>query len=399
MPTKLLNRNYLLLVAITFSSGLTAQLLNTALPLYMVNALGSTTSISGVLSALYTIVSCIARPVGGQLIDRLGRRSFILVGMAIFAVGCFGFGAFTTVAALVFFRVFQGVGFGLSSTAATTSAADNIPKDRLGEGLGYIGMSNALPMVIGPSIALMLISDRIYPRPFFLGGILCLISLGIGIFTQEDAQMLAAIKSKATMQKFSLRSLYERSAVPPALVMFFLSLAASCVMVYGSLFAQDRGYDNISIFFVISALGMLIVRVFISKLVDHINAYYFIIPSCFIWAFAFALLLVVDSPALFLFVGVVYGVCLGVAQTMLNTVSLRGIVAERRGAASATFLFCFDAGIGLGALFWGILIDFVGSYDSMIVAGIVSLLIASALSVAFCLRGDGKPDIEQKSHK
>ena len=130
MPSNLWNRNYGLLLIITFCSGLTAQLLNTALPLYLVNALGTTTTISGVLSGLYTIVSCVARPFCGHLVDRMGRRPFIILGMSVFALGCFGFGLVTVAAMLVFFRLMQGLGFGISATASSTAASDNIPAAR-----------------------------------------------------------------------------------------------------------------------------------------------------------------------------------------------------------------------------------------------------------------------------
>lgn len=392
MPTKLLNRNYVLLIAITFCSGLTAQLLNTALPLFLVNALGSSATISGMLAGLYTIVACIARPICGVWVDRIGRKPFIVAGMLLFGVSCVCFGMAGAAVLLVLFRLLQGVGFGMSSTASSTAASDNIPPSRLGEGLGYIGMCNSFPMLIGPSIALFLIGTDAYARPFFWAGVLCLMGAGLSLLTRENAQLLDTVRAAAEQKKFKLSALYERSALPPASIQLFLALAAACMMVYGSLFAQFKGYDNISLFYVVSALGMIVIRMLISRLVDRVNGYWFVITACFMWAAACVLMLVIDTPAMFLIAGAVYGMGLGVAQTMLNTIALRGVPADRRGAANATFMFCFDGGIGFGALLWGLLIDLAGgNYDAMIAAGIAMLCIGGTLGVVFMLRGGGKP--------
>lgn len=393
MPTRLLNRNYLLLIAVTFCSGLTAQLLNTTMPLFLVNALGSSTSISGLLSGLYTIIACIARPIAGIWVDRIGRRPFIIAGMILFGLSCILFGFTASVALLILFRLLQGIGFGISSTASSTAASDNIPPARLGEGLGYIGMSNSLPMLVGPSLALLLIGTDSYTIPFVCAGILCFAGAVLAILTRENESIIREVKSSAKKQKLTLSSLYERSAVPPALITLFLALAGACVMVYGSLFAQYKGYDNINAFFIVSALGMILIRILTSKVVDNFNAYLITIPSCILWAASFILMLLVDTPAMFLVAGAVYGICLGLSQTVLNTVALRGVPADRRGAASATFMFCFDDGIGFGALFWGVLIDLVGgNYDVMIIAGVVMLLLAALFSLIFMLRGGGNPE-------
>jgi MFS family permease len=385
MPEKLWNKNYTVLVLITFCSGLTAQLLNTALPLYMVNAMDSTATVSGLLSALYTIISCCCRPLSGILVDRYGRRRFLVAGLVVFAAGSFGFGFARTLSALVLFRALQGFGFGISATASCSFASDNIPQAQLGKGLGYLGMSNALPMVIGPSIALALVASGSYSASFVAGGVVLVVGLLLAFLTREDRRVFARTERK----KLTWDSILEKHALPPSIIMFFLALAAACMMVYGTLFAQDRGYENASAFYLLSAIAMVLIRIPFQPLFDKVNGYFFVIPACLVWAAGYALMLAVRSPTLFLVSGVLYGGSLGLAQTMLNTIGLRGVPAERRGAANATFLLCFDGGIGLGAAGLGKLID-AASYSVMILVGIIALLIGALLGVAFALRGGGK---------
>lgn len=49
------------------------------------------------------------------------------------------------------------MGFGAATTAASTAAASVLPQERLGEGIGYHGLGQAIAMSIGPAFALYLV--------------------------------------------------------------------------------------------------------------------------------------------------------------------------------------------------------------------------------------------------
>ena len=59
-------------------------------------------------------------------------------------------------------RVLFGIGFGMTSTSFPTMASDVIPIKRLGEGMGYFGLSTTLAMSIGPMIGLTLLQDGVH---------------------------------------------------------------------------------------------------------------------------------------------------------------------------------------------------------------------------------------------
>ena len=64
----------------------------------------------------------------------------------------------------------------------------------------------------------------------------------------------------------------------------------------------------------------------------------------------------------------------------LGSEAVRLAPPERRGAANATFYFAFDAAIGLGSAFWGILIDWVG-YSRCFTSIIAAAGILAAVSI------------------
>src|SRR5690606_27949779 len=65
-------------------------LLLTSLPLYIVE-LGGTEAHVGLLAFVFTISAMVLRPFVGGLLDRLGRRQFVLGGLLLFAISMFAY--------------------------------------------------------------------------------------------------------------------------------------------------------------------------------------------------------------------------------------------------------------------------------------------------------------------
>ena len=61
-----------------------------------------------------------------------------------------------------------------------------------------------------------------------------------------------------------------------------------------------------------------------------------------------------------LFAAAIYSAAHGTIWMALGSEAVRLAPADKRGTANATFYFAFDAAIGLGAAFWGAMIDSIG---------------------------------------
>lgn len=393
MASKLWNRNFLLLMGITFCSGMTAQLISTAITPYMTYGLGMETTITGVLSSIYTVVSSCGRLVAGNLVDRLGRKKFIFIGFAFFCVGCYFFGTVTTVSLLILFRIMQGLGFAVSSAASSAATADSVPAERLGAGLGYISMVNALTQIIGPLACTAMIGTFSYRLPFTFSAIACILACVIAVFTKDNFQR-GGQDAVQPSSRLSLGVVFERRAVGPAVFQFLISLSFSTYMVWGYNLAVDKGYGSIQylggvltfigMFFALGAAGMVVARLVMARFVDRVNEYLSCIPASVLGVLSCVMVRWSAAPVMFLAGGVLYGLSLGVIQPALNTSALRGVPADRRGAAIATFMFGFDGGIGIGATVWGIVIGY-SSYNTMMsIAGMIMLAVTIAFIVVWC---------------
>ncbi len=64
-------------------------------------------------------------------------------------IGLLGFAFVTNPVLIVVFRIINGIGFAFSGTCQIALASKYIPKNKMGEGIGYLGLG----MVIGSAVA------------------------------------------------------------------------------------------------------------------------------------------------------------------------------------------------------------------------------------------------------
>lgn len=164
---QLWSTTFVLVVASTLCCFMVGQGLNSSTSVY-VALYGGTAAYAGVLAAVFSGAAAVMRLLSGPLIDGRGRRIVMLFGFAVLIVGTVGPLFTNDVAPFVVFRILQGAGFSAVTTASATAAADALPASRMGEGIGYYGLGQALSMSVGPALALALVSTD-PPENLFVG--------------------------------------------------------------------------------------------------------------------------------------------------------------------------------------------------------------------------------------
>lgn len=164
---QLWSTTFVLVVASTLCCFMVGQGLNSSTSVY-VALYGGTAAYAGVLAAVFSGAAAVVRLLSGPLIDGRGRRIVMLFGFAVLIVGTAGPLFTHDVAPFVVFRILQGAGFSAVTTASATAAADALPASRMGEGIGYYGLGQALSMSVGPALALALVSTD-PPENLFVG--------------------------------------------------------------------------------------------------------------------------------------------------------------------------------------------------------------------------------------
>ena len=119
------------------------------LPLF-IKQMGGSESQVGLAMGAFMLSAVILRPIIGGLLDRFGRRTFIVWGLLLFAVAMYMYDWVGGIVALMALRILHGMSWGISTTSMLTAITDMIPLNRRGEGLGWSGMAMTLAMAIGP---------------------------------------------------------------------------------------------------------------------------------------------------------------------------------------------------------------------------------------------------------
>jgi len=346
-----------------FSFFLAHHLTRPILPLYVASFDASSTVIGAVM-AVFTITATFMRFPVGMFIDRLGRKPFLLAGIAFFMVGNFGYLWAPTILLLIPARVLHGIGWSACTTAIATLAADIAPPKRRGELIGYAAMASSLGGAIGPVVGFALLKKFAYPGVFLGTAALLLGSLLLAALIPEPKRAPAV--SAKEFRWIDLLVVPE--TLLPAVAVAFLSFGHGGILTFLPIHALKLGLENPGYWFGLYAFCLLIVRPVAGPLSDRISRRAVIIPGLFLNFAGSVLLMLADSPAWLMAAAVVGGLGTGAAQPALMTVAVDQTSPQRRGQSMAQYQSFYDLGIGLGALLLGALLDLVEQNFSLMYA-------------------------------
>ncbi|MCB0993965.1 MAG: DHA2 family efflux MFS transporter permease subunit [Acidimicrobiales bacterium] len=98
------------------------------------------------------VAAAIAMPIGGRLVDRIGARVPVLIGLSLLIVGVFGLstlGLDTHAAAIIGFLVLQGFGVGLTMIPTTVAGLNSLPARQVGDASALRSLASQVAAAIG----------------------------------------------------------------------------------------------------------------------------------------------------------------------------------------------------------------------------------------------------------
>ena len=150
MPSLTTHRTLVLaaVMAANFMIAIEATIVSTAMP-QIVGQLGGLQLYSWVFSA-FLLTQTATTVVFGKLSDLIGRKTVMLIGIAIFLVGSILCGLAWSMPSLIAFRLIQGVGAGSVQPVAMTIVGDLYSAHERAKIQGWLASVWALSAVLGP---------------------------------------------------------------------------------------------------------------------------------------------------------------------------------------------------------------------------------------------------------
>ncbi|RDY66652.1 MFS transporter [Halobacillus sp. SY10] len=373
---RLWTSSFLNVCASNFLVFLVFYLLFVTMPIYTIESIGVAEGEAGLIITVFLLAAILIRPLSGQWVESFGRKPVVVTALSIFLGSSFLYLWFDAFSALLIVRFIQGIGFGMGTTALGAIAADVVPDQRKGEGLGYFAMSMNFAMVIGPFLGLTLIQNAGFTVMFYVCVSLAVMALLTGLVIRVDPLAEPAKKSLVP----SMHNLLEKPVIPIALTGAVMALAYAGVLSFVSVYANQLGLaEAASYFFVVYALVLLVSRPFTGRWFDQYGENVIVIPSILIFGAGMMILSFANTAFVLLLAGGLIGLGWGTLVPSMQTIALKK-VPERAGSATATFFTIFDIGIGVGSYVVGAIatgIGFSSLYfnSSFVVFGAVVLYI------------------------
>lgn len=394
---KLFTRYFFIIAIVNVFAGVVLQIYNTTTSLY-IQSLGGSSSFAGLCLTMITVSAMITRVLSGKLADAKGRRFAIILGLVIYAIASFSFRFFAFLEALPVLRFIQGIGYAMSTTALAVAIADVIPKERMGEGIGYYGLGQTVTTAIGPSIAVGLMVGGEFKYVFYFATGLLLIGSVLMLFCNyekhpEFIKKKAEASSKESIlpkdssaatkasAKTTFTSFFEKTALPCSAISLVTAIATGSVLAFLIPYAVSIDIGNSGLYFTCSAIFMVLARIVTGKMTDRHPPILLLIPGFVMHILCFTLLFLASyAPVCYYLAGVCAGIAGGITTPVLNATVIKAAPDNRRGATSATYMMSLDVGIGIAGVFWGLVIDWM-SYRAMFIGCVITIGIAIVLTV------------------
>ncbi|GAB3545334.1 MFS transporter [Spirosoma fluminis] len=311
----------------------------------------------GLIIALFTLTAGLSRPFSGKLTDTIGRVPVMAFGSLVCFICGLLYPYLITVWGFLTLRLVHGFSTGTKPTATAAYVADVVPATRRGEAMGMLGLFTAMGMSLGPAIGSWLADDFSMNVMFWTSSAFALLSIGILLRMPETLGNTQPFRFG--LLKLTKEEIFDKQALPPFIVLLLQSFSSGVVLTVISSLSTSLGITNRGLFFTVYTIASLAVRLLFSRSSDRHGRLPVLFISTAVLAVSMAMLVVTDSPVWFWASAIVYGMSWGMNSPTVQAWTADLSDEATRGRAMATMYIALEAGIGLGAVSSGWLLNHV----------------------------------------
>ncbi|HEY49245.1 MAG TPA: MFS transporter [Dehalococcoidia bacterium] len=165
---------------ITFTGFLDTHLLIPIIALYAVE-LGAGTAMVGLIVGVYSMTNTPANIIFGKLIDRVGAKVPLIIGLTGDAIALFCYSLCVFPAHLILVRVAHGLSGGIVGPATMSIAAGQSSAGREGRSMAFYGMALAVATLVGYGLGGVLASRLGYDVVFYVGSFILVLGIGAAL--------------------------------------------------------------------------------------------------------------------------------------------------------------------------------------------------------------------------
>ncbi|GGD57946.1 MFS transporter [Paenibacillus nasutitermitis] len=349
--SKLWTKPFIILTICSLLLFLNLQMLLAAFPAYVKSAFQADDMTVSLIISVFAGATIITRLLTTPLMRKVPRNVILYTGLAAATLFTALSVAAGSVGMLLVMRIGFGIGFGMASTIIPTLVSQIIPGKRMGEGIGYFGLSTSLAMSVGPIIGLSVMKHAGFTTLGMLGTATIVLIFPILFFSRtipaEMSKKTAAGTAADSKQIFHVKLLI------PGLLNVILAVTYGGLLSFIALFGESVHLEQVGLFFMFNALAVIIIRPVSGKIFDRFGHAAVLIPASISVVSALMVLSYTTTMPMLILSALLYGLGFGSIQPTLQAWMLRSGTSQQYGMANSMFYNTTDLGIAVGALILG----------------------------------------------
>jgi predicted MFS family arabinose efflux permease len=378
---RLVSARLALVFVCTFGASSSFYLLLSVVPLYAasVGAGGLGAGLATGVLMLSTVATELVTP---RLVARFGCRLVLAAGLVLLGAPALALPRSTGMAAILLVCVVRGIGFAIAVVVGGALVASLVPPERRGEGLGVAGIVVGVPGMVALPLGVWLVGRVGFPPVFVAGALAALVVLlavrgvpGRQPAPEESLGVLAGLRTPALLR--------------PAVVFSSTAMAAGVVVTFLPIAASSASKGLVPVALLVQTAASTVTRWWAGRHGDRHGAARLLAPAMVVAAAGMLVLVLVANPVAVVLGMVVFGTGFGVAQNVTLAMMFERVGPGGYGTVSALWNLAYDAGVGAGAVGFGLLITPVGYPASFALTAGVLLV---ALALARGARGGTAPE-------
>ncbi len=355
---KLWNGTYILLSLINILTNLGFSMVTTTISLYTVS-IGASLSIAGTVASVFSFAALLVRPISGAFVDRFQKKKLFIISSVLFGAVVFGYAFVKSIPMLFAIRILHGVLFSVSTTANMALASRFIPKKRVAEGMGYFNAGVMIGQAIGPAIGIDIKNALGFPWLYAIVAISISLPPLLCLFAKMPANIVEPVRSVNTVSqkkpRISINDLIAKQFLLYAMVSCMFSFYNGITNSFMVFIGDARNIPNISLFFTVSSIVLLAVRILIGKVSDRKSLTLLVNCALAFTVFSMACTGLANTLWLILVAAVFKALGQGIGYVSLQGEALKRADANRVGVATSTMYIGNDIGNTVGPIVGGVI--------------------------------------------
>jgi MFS family permease len=363
-------RQVVLLFIAAFGAMTSFYLLLSVVPLYVV-AGGAGDVGAGLATGAMMLATVLAELVVPWCLVRFGYRGVLGAGLVLLGGTAPVLLIGPALPLVLMVCLARGAGLAIVVVAGTALAAELIPAQRRGEGLGLYGVAVGVPAAIGLPVGLWLTEHVGFGSVFLVSAVVGVTML-LAVAGLPGA---AADTSDGSTDQHSggvLGGLRTTGVRRPTVIFTATTVAAGVLVTFLPLAAGSTEVAAVAL--LVQSCVSPLARWVAGRFGDRHGSGVLLLPASAVAAAGIAALFWIPDPVATIVGAVVFGIGFGVVQNVTLALMLERVPTAEFGRTSALWNLAYDAGMGIGAVGFGLIVAPIGYPASFAVTAAVLAL-------------------------